>query len=108
MATGTVVLDFVYATEASVVITGQAAILAGSLVEAWVRPVATVDHTADEHLYAGVRVYAGNIVAGVGFTIYGIPAEQVITRKPVQGFSHRQAPLGKWFVGKYTIAWAWS
>lgn len=107
MATGTVELDFLYSDEASVAVTGQAAILSGSLVEAWVFPKATADHTADEHRYAEIRVYAGNVVAGVGFTIYAIPSEQIIVRKPVQGFSHRQASLGPQFQGKYTIAWAW-
>jgi len=52
MATGTTTIDFGAfpgATDATVAVTGQAAIVAGSLVEAWIRPVATADHTADEH-----------------------------------------------------------
>ena len=52
-AQGTAVLDFGAfpgKSDASVAVTGQAAIVAGSLVEAWIRPVDTADHTADEHM----------------------------------------------------------
>lgn len=72
--TGTAILDFGLhpgKSHASVVVTGQAAIVAGSIVQAWIRPVATADHTADEHLVVPIRIVAGNIVAGTGFTIHG-------------------------------------
>lgn len=74
MATGTVLLDFGAFpgnSDASVVIGGQALILSGSLVEAWIFPIATADHTADEQMLETLRVFAGNIVAGTSFTIYG-------------------------------------
>lgn len=71
MATGTATLTFgasgLY--ETSVVVTGQAGIVAGSLVEAWIRPVATAN-TPDEALFETLKITAGNIVAGTGFTIY--------------------------------------
>ena len=73
--TGTATLDFGAfpgASDASVAVTGQTGIVAGSLVEAWIRPVATADHTADEHRVETLEVVAGNIVAGTGFTIYGL------------------------------------
>lgn len=59
-------------TDASVTVTGQASILAGSLVEAWIYPTSTADHTADEHLVEDILIYAGNVVASTGFTIYAI------------------------------------
>ena len=59
-------------TDASVAVTGQASILAGSVVQAWLLPQATADHSADEHLFEPIKVFAGNIVAGTGFTIYAI------------------------------------
>lgn len=68
--------------DCSVVVTGQASILAGSLVEAWIFPTATADHTADEHLMTEIKVRAGNVVAGVGFTIYGF-ATSTITEEPL-------------------------
>lgn len=57
--------------EASVVVTGQAGILATSVVGAWLRPEATADHSADEHAIEmdNVRVWASDIVAGTGFTL---------------------------------------
>jgi hypothetical protein len=72
--TGTAILDFGAhpgKSHASVVITGQASIVSGSIVQAWLRPVVTADHTADEHLVAPIRIVAANIVAGTGFTIHG-------------------------------------
>lgn len=56
--------------DAQVVVTGQTSILASSSVHASVRVAASADHTADEHWVEEVQVFAGNIVPGVGFTIY--------------------------------------
>lgn len=73
-AQGTATLDFGVwpgAAEASVAVTGQGSILTGSQVEAWVRLTATADHSVDEHRVERLKVLAGNIVAGTGFTIYG-------------------------------------
>lgn len=60
------------ATDAQVVITGQTGILSTSSVSAWVVPAATADHSVDEHWVEDLIVTAGNIVNGVGFTIYGL------------------------------------
>lgn len=57
-------------TDASVTITGQTGILVTSYVEAWIRLEATADHSVDEHRVEPLKVTAGNIVAGTGFTIY--------------------------------------
>jgi hypothetical protein len=91
MATGTTTVDFGAfpgATDTSVAVTGQTGIVSGSLVEAWLRPVATADHSADEHWVEEIQVTAGNIVAGTGFTIYAR------TR------NHR-------LYGTWTVAWAY-
>lgn len=79
-------------SDASLDITGQASILAGSLVEAWILPAATVDHSADEHLVEQLEVYAGNIIAGTGFTIYGIAKTTGDTR----------------IYGKWNVGWVWN
>jgi len=113
MATGTAELDFGAfpgKSDASVAVTGQTAILAGSLVEAWLRPVATADHTADEHMVETLKVIAGDIVAGTGFTIYGFNTNQVNENPP--GVRTDLYPTGGgkgtriW--GKWTVAWAWA
>lgn len=91
--TGTAELDFGAfpgAADTSVDVTGQSGIVAGSLVEAWIRPVATTDHSADEHIVDPPEVVAGNIVAGTGFTIYGSTNSSL---------RHH---------GKYTVAWVWN
>jgi hypothetical protein len=73
-AQGTAVLDFGAApganSEASLAV-AAAGIAAGSSVEAWIRHEATADHTLDEVRFENVKILAGGINAGVGFTIYG-------------------------------------
>lgn len=103
MATGTATLDFGAfpgKSDASIAITGQAAIVAGSLVEAWIRPVATADHSADEHMVETLKVFAANISAGVGFTIYGFNTSQLNEPDPDGGRGTR-------IYGQWTVAWTW-
>lgn len=99
-AQGTAVLDFGAfpgQSDAAVVVTGQAGIVAGSLVEAWIRPVVSADHSADEHLVETLKVVAGNIVAGTGFTIYGLNTSQLS--------SHGQ---GMRLYGQWNVSWVWN
>jgi hypothetical protein len=88
---GTALLDFgvTPTSDASLVIVGQADILTTSYVEVWVNYVATADHTADEQLVEPIRVLAGSIVNGVGFTIYGVC----------------DAAFGTY--GKFSVSWVW-
>lgn len=92
-ATGQVSLNFGTfpgATDAKVDVAGQTGITAGSLVEAWVFPATTAEHTADEHWVENLQVTAGNVAAGVGFTIYGLTLDRCR------------------LYGNYNIAWVWS
>jgi len=103
--TGTATLDFGAfpgKTDATVTVTGQAGIGAGSLVEAWIFPTATADHSADEHWVDPPEVYAGNVAAGTGFTVYG-----VVKKRAEIG------PLGRnidqpRIYGTWTVAWVWN
>jgi len=89
---GTAVINFGSmpgAYDASAVITGQGKVTANSLIQAWVLPGAgTTDHTADEHLLAGLRLTIDTIVPGTGFTI------------------RAYSPDGAAY-GQYNIAWRW-
>lgn len=92
MATGTATIDFGTfpgATDTSLAVAGQGSIVSGTLVEAWIRPVATADHTADEHWVEGIDVFAANIQAGTGFTIYARTNDNIR------------------LYGQWTVAWAW-
>ena len=92
-AQGTAVLDFgaTPIDTASVVITGQAGILAGSACEAWFMKTSTADNGTDEHEEAEslCPLVCGDIVAGTGFTV----------------FAHTLAMLG---IGTFTIQWVWN
>ena len=75
MATGNATLNFGAfpgSSDTSVAVTGQTGITTSSFVEAWLVPTATADHSADEHIVETIKVIAGNIVNGTGFTIYGV------------------------------------
>lgn len=100
MPTGTATLDFGSfpgKTDTSVAVSGQLAIVSGSSVEAWLRPIATATHSADEYITEAMRVFAGAIVAGTGFTIYAIE-DQPAASPGNEG--HR-------LYGTWTVSWAW-
>jgi hypothetical protein len=123
MATGSVIIDFGAfpgGSDASVVVTGQTAILASSLVEAFLSPAATADHSADEHLVETLNVMAGNVVPGVGFTIYAVNTSQLnepVTPGSVAGGGPgqvgslntmpSQGGQGTRIYGKWNVGWAW-
>jgi hypothetical protein len=69
-------------------VTGQTAIVAGSVIEVYIEPKDTADHTIDEHIIEAPRVFAGLIVAGVGFSIYGMA---------IDDFAY----------GKWNVRWVW-
>ena len=94
--------------QASVVITGQVGILAGSVVDAWILPTATSDHSVDEHVVDPPEITAGNIVAGTGFTIYGRVSPRMLA---IPNFSQNlKLPVDQasQIYGAWTIAWKWS
>ena len=65
-------------------------IAAGSNVNAWLVATATADHSVDEHWVDPPIITAGNIVPGVGFTIYAISRD------------------GGLDYGQWTVQWAWN
>lgn len=116
-------------SDASVNVTGQASIVAGSLVEAWIFPDATADHSADEHLVESIRVVAGNIIPGTGFTIYAFNTNEILLPKVEYGATRNHRSLGTaaqntgygantlirssggggtFLYGLFTVAWVWN
>lgn len=131
MATqGTATLDFGAfpgASDASVAV-ASAGIGSSNLVEAWLFPAATTDHTADEHLVESLKVVAGSVVAGVGFTVYGVNTseitEPVIDPQPASSIASNGTAIivktaqpgniaygggkGTRIYGKWNIGWVWN
>lgn len=107
--TGTAEIDFGAfpgSPHATAVIVGQAGIVAGSTVEAWVFAKATADHSEDEHLVDPPRVAVSAIVAGTGFTINGLLREPPIKSMSLDRVRERTAnpPL---IYGRWSVAWRW-
>jgi hypothetical protein len=104
------------ASDTSVAVTGQGGITSGNLVEAWILPAATADHTADEHWVEDFKVVAGNIVPGTGFTIYARNTNNLFSAPP--SFNTQGDTLGytgpdvggrgTLIYGAWNIAWVWN
>jgi hypothetical protein len=92
-AQGTATLDFgaTPTEEASVTVTGQSAIVAGSHVEAFFMQETTGDNGADEHAEAAALcpLVVSDIVAGTGFTI-------------------RAHPIAMLGIGQFSVRWVWN
>jgi hypothetical protein len=92
----------------------QTGILSTSLVEAWIFPSATADHSADEHWVDAPVVVAGSVTAGVGFTIYATAMQQIgfnDQRRNRAGENYndtRQTERSPMYYGQYTVAWVWN
>jgi Major tropism determinant N-terminal domain len=86
---GQATLDFGNGSDqASVVITGQTNILLTSNIVLTLLAVTTSNNLLEDVLYAKMSLLPGNIVAGVGFTIYGTALTELL-------------------FGQYTIQWTW-
>jgi hypothetical protein len=110
------------ASDTSATVTGQAGIVAGSKVKAYIMATATSDHSADEHWVEAIDVVAGNISAGVGFTIYAkntgqlnepVAEQWAATRLAGPGTGTNQirpdmgGGKGTRLYGEFTVGWEW-
>lgn len=110
------------ASDASLDITGQTGIDSASVVTAWLQPADTDDHTADEHRLETISVMAGNVIPGVGFTIYATNNSQrnePLGKAGIDRFRSAAATVygytgesdggrGTRIYGKWSVAWKWS
>lgn len=117
-AQGTATLNFGAwpgSPEATVDVTGQTGYTASSLVEAWVVPVATADHSVEEHVFTNIKVSALFKANGT-FTILGRSSDpppggrdmrsgyaQLRDEAQPDAMTERQLLYGQW-----TIGWVWN
>jgi hypothetical protein len=109
-------------SDASLDITGQTGIDSASVVTAWLQPADTDDHTADEHRLETISVMAGNVIPGVGFTIYATNNSQRNEPLVAPGMANFRSAAttfygdsggsvggrGTRIYGKWSVAWKWS
>lgn len=123
-AQGTAIADFGAfpgGSHKTITVTGQSRIRTTSIVEAWLYPAATADHSADEHVVEAINVLAGSIVEGVGFSIdiitAGIIQDTLFLKPtwyvPIGAIKQDRIPFGQGAIipriyGQWSIAWRWS
>jgi hypothetical protein len=113
-AQGSAVLDFGAFPGSSVVSVdvNSAGIVSTSALEAWIRPVASSDHTDADHIAAPMKVVA-TYLSDNNMRIYGIntndivpPVEQVPALGRSGGaFERKPAPM---LVGQFNVWWVWN
>lgn len=93
-----------------------AGVVSTSTIEAWIRPIASSDHTDTDHVAAPMRV-VGTYLSDNNLRIYGINQNDVIPplepqpavtsklRGPLVRFDRQNAPM---FVGQFNVSWSWS
>jgi hypothetical protein len=122
-AQGTATLDFGAFPGSSVASVDVAAtgVISTSAVEAWIRPVASSDHTVEDHIIAPMRV-VGQYLSDNNIRIYGIntndvtpPMEPVIDDRPSTPVTVVARPLirqerqrSPMFVGQFNVWWVWN
>ena len=107
---GTATLDFGAfpgASDAQVAVVGQASIAADSKVLAWLQG-STADHSENEHLVEPIKLYVGDVIAGTGFTVYGVNTAEVNDNTgPWTGRGRDVRTDGTRVYGQWSVAWMW-
>lgn len=120
-AQGTATLDFGAFPGSNVAFVDVAAVgvVAGSAIEAWMRPVATADHTDTDHIAAPMKV-VGTYLSDDNIRIYGINESDVMPPEEEQrpeanpGISSLRSGLTRvrqpapMFVGQFSVNWVWN
>jgi hypothetical protein len=111
-ASGTAIVDFGAfpgRSDASFTVSAPG-IAANSLVEAWILPVVTTDHSPDEHEVETLtcKAYQSSIVANVSFTICLANTSQ-LSEQASSGGSQGSAlgGIGTLIYGKWNVGWVW-
>jgi hypothetical protein len=118
-AQGTATLDFGAFPGSSVAYVDvvAAGVVAASAVEAWIRPVASTDHTDVDHVAAPMKV-VGVYVSDGNIRIYGINQNDVIPPLEPQPVAMSAGSLrtktlldrqkSPMFVGQFNVWWVWN
>lgn len=116
-AQGNATLDFGAFPGSSVtnVDVAAAGVISTSAVEAWIRPVATADHTDIDHVAAAMRVI-GTYLSDGNIRIYGLNTNDVMPPEEFQTIrtddrglvvlpQRQPSPM---FVGQFNVSWVWN
>jgi hypothetical protein len=93
--------------EATVDVTGQTGFVTTSLINAWVEPVATADHSVDEHLIENIEVKAYFVTNGTLRILARVVPIPLLFEQINRTGMRPQAQVHKLY-GQFTVRWAWS
>lgn len=90
-------------------------VVASSAVEAWILPVATADHSVDEHMAETIKV-VGTYLSDGNIRIRGFNTNQIRTAPNSYQISAADgermftdpAPPNLMLVGQFTVGWVWN
>lgn len=100
------------APQASVTVSAIDAADPNAEIDAWIIPIATTDHSADEHVYDPPRL--GCAIVGTSIVITGFPSGRdlyVPASTPFGNTANSQMPVGNTQCmpyGAWSVAWAFS
>ena len=110
-AAGTAIVDFgSFPGQSGATVTVAApGISANSLVEAWILPAVTPDHSPDEHTIETLTIKAdqSTIVPNVSFVIYVANTSQLDDLDLNTGQGVIMGGTGTLIYGKWSVGWVW-
>lgn len=120
-AQGTATLDFGAFPGSSVthVDVAAAGVIATSAIEAWIRPVANADHTAEDHMVVPMRVVGSYLSDGniriMGFNTNDVvpplepqPSEVKHSAGAVRAKVRLNRQRSPMLVGQFNVWWVWN
>ena len=108
-ANGTTTLNFGAfpgSPEASDDVSGQSGLVAASRLDAWVMPITTADHSADEHLVEALDVKAVYKLDGT-LTVKGVVVTFPALRGNDLSGSSRSGSTAHRLFGQFSVGWVW-
>jgi hypothetical protein len=110
-AAGTALVNFgAFPGQSDVIVVISApGIYVGALVEAWILPASTADHSPDEHTVETLTIKAdqSTIIANTSFAVHVANTSQLDDANPNAGQGVNIGGTGTRIYGQWSIGWVW-
>jgi hypothetical protein len=109
-ASGTTTVDFGAfpgKTDALTVVSGQTGFVVTSELEVWIQPVATADHSFEEHMIEQLRPFGVYFADGT-FLAWVFHQNSVVQQPSGLGAQDLKLDMGTRVYGLWTVGWVWN